>query len=408
MMTIEELYKDFEQATFEIQMARTPHDLETSVIGLRYTLEQQYAQCVLEADIKRKALIRSSADVSLMEIKINNLTNPNIFIRIGRIVGKLLGIYHDEWQYEKTKLEIDLLDLQQARLGAKREFDTLLTIWATRFPKRYTRAELNDAQPEETRQRLLDQANSDIIASGRIGQGNQMALRRIGIEPLELIANFQQQLSTPQLPNPKSIERNYLETGEVKLLVAVPTEKQAIQGLPCVEGLVKPNGVSWKIMNMFNNPVDENYNQIVLTALRDNSDWLLTIEDDTFPPPDAIVKLIMIARDNPGSAVGAWYPKRQHPREGVHIVLKDGIRQAMVDDGTTQEAYTMAMGCALFPVGLFKKINNGIPPWFVTMPNTLSQDSYFSQLAREAGCKLLVDTSIKCRHIDRVTGEIFV
>jgi len=45
-------------------------------------------------------------------------------------------------------------------------------------------------------------------------------------------------------------------------------------------------------------------------------------------------------------------------------------------------------------------------PWFVTTTH-LSQDSFFSQKAREAGWKLLCDTGIRCRHVDRDTGRSY-
>ena len=72
-------------------------------------------------------------------------------------------------------------------------------------------------------------------------------------------------------------------------------------------------------------------------------------------------------------------------------------------DGETVEVYTIPQGCTLFKTGIFKRINF---PWFVTTPQ-LSQDSYFSQQAREAGLKLWCDTSVRCRHVDRDSGETF-
>jgi hypothetical protein len=35
----------------------------------------------------------------------------------------------------------------------------------------------------------------------------------------------------------------------------------------------------------------------------------------------------------------------------------------------------------------------------------LTQDAFFSQLVREAGYQLLVDTSLRIAHVDRTTGE---
>src|SRR5205085_10998931 len=38
---------------------------------------------------------------------------------------------------------------------------------------------------------------------------------------------------------------------------------------------------------------------------------------------------------------------------------------------------------------------------------SLTQDSFFSQKARDAGYRLLCDTSVRSKHIDRNTGEVF-
>lgn len=72
-------------------------------------------------------------------------------------------------------------------------------------------------------------------------------------------------------------------------------------------------------------------------------------------------------------------------------------------DGSTVEVYTLPQGFTLIRTEVFRKL---IHPWFVTT-DQLSQDSYFSQLCREAGIKLWCDTSVKCDHVDRITGEIF-
>jgi hypothetical protein len=168
-----------------------------------------------------------------------------------------------------------------------------------------------------------------------------------------------------------------------------------------------PQWVEWRVFNNYSNKVADAYNFIVREALNDQADFLITVEDDTYPPPDAITRLIeMVRSENKKGkcAVGAWYPKREEPRQGVHIVLNGyNDRGPCPDDGKVHEVYTLAMGCSVYPTQMFREIEY---PWFKTTGH-LSQDSYFSQLARDAGWKLLVDTSLKCKHIDRTTGRVF-
>lgn len=386
-----DLNEELQQAFLEIQIPRTPYALEQLVVHSKFTKEQCYAQCVLEMSIAYDNLRTAKCNAELKEIEISEIDQST---RKGEL--------------QATIKKVELEQLNRARLGAVREFQALYNIWKS-FPKQYTREEMDAASPEEYRQRLLTQASQDLNASGRISVGNQEGMRTAGI------------LTTPRLDYARDIERKYiensvdptdfirevdkkyLETGKSRLLLAVATEEKAVNGLPCIEGLSFPNGTEVKIFNCWGRKVDDAYNEIVQTALFDKADFVFTVEDDTFPDKDALIKLMNLLRENPKSAVGAWYPKREPSKQGVHIELINGVRQAMKDDGKIHEAYTMACGCSLYPIEMFMQIPY---PWFKTTAN-LSQDSFFSQLARDAGYKLLVDTSIKCKHIDRVTGEVF-
>lgn len=366
---LEEMIKAFD----EIQMPRTPYVLENMVVNSKFTMEQKYAQCVLEMSIAYDNLRTAKCNAELKQIEIDEIDTSN---RKGEL--------------EKEIKKIELEQLNRARLGAMREFEYLFNLWKS-FGKKYTRQELNEAQEKEYTLRLETQARQDMNATGRISTSNQEGLRQIGRFPY------------PELDVSRSVEKRFLENGKYRILVAVPTEHKAEKGLPCLDGLEFPNGAEIKIYNSWGRKVDDSYNHIVETALRDKADFIVTVEDDTFPPKDAIVKLMKLLEKNENCAVGAWYPKKEKNRQGVHIELIKGKRGAMPDDGKIHEAYTMAMGCSIYPIEMFMKISY---PWFKTTPN-LSQDSFFSQLARENGYKLLVDTSIKCKHIERGTGEVF-
>jgi hypothetical protein len=371
--TNQKTMRDMIQAFDDIQMPRTPYVLEKMVVGSKFTEEQKYAQCVLELSIAYDNLRTAKAHAELKEIEIKKLKGKDREDELNRIIK-----------------QVELEQLNRARLGAMREFEFLFKTWQS-FPVQYTREDLNAAQETEYKMRLELQASQDMNATGRISQGNQEGLRQIGRMPF------------PQLELSRDVEKRFLETGQIKILIAVPTEFKAEKGLPCIDGVTIPNGAQIKIYNSWGRPVDDSYNHIVQVALEDKADYIITVEDDTFPPPDAFVRLLELARENPNCAIGGWYPKKEKAREGVHIIVKNGKRQAMKDDGKIQEAYTLSMGCSIYPIEMFLKIPY---PWFKTTAN-LSQDSFFSQLAREAGYKLLVDTSLKCKHIDRVTKKVF-
>ncbi|CAB4135164.1 hypothetical protein UFOVP276_120 [uncultured Caudovirales phage] len=369
------------QAFDEIQQPRTPFALEKLVVGNRFTAEQQYAQCVLEMSIAYDNLRLAQLGCQKKELEMQELPNTP--------VGKI----------DRGIKEIELEQTGRAMLGATREFAFLFDMWK-RFPKRYTRDELNAASPREYQLQLQTQALHDKEATGRIGVSNLEGLRQIGMnsESLELLPS-----AVTQGVSSDQVEQRYLAEGKCRILIGIPSEKKLEDGAKCIEGLVYPAGAEVKLFNNYGNPVAAAYNFIAQEALNDDADLLITIEDDTFPQPDALVRLVDFVRKNPRTAIGAWYPKREEYRQGVHIIVGKNERGPLHDDGEIHEVYTLAMGCSVYPVQMFREIQR---PWFKTSPQ-LTQDSYFSQLAREAGWKLLVDTSIKCRHIDRDTGKVY-
>jgi hypothetical protein len=379
---------DMLQAFDEIQMPRTPYVLENMVVNSRFTEEQQYAQCVLELSIAYDNLRLAKINVERKERKL----------------AKIKGSTRDA-QLDREEIEIEMEQTRRAMLGAEREFEYLFKKWQS-YKKKYTREDLNKAQETEYRIRLETQAQQDLNATGKISQSNQEGLRQIGIE------------LTPQLPVGEAVQRRYLEQGNVKIFRAMCTEK--IPGKDYknpFEGIQIPAGVqiSEDIYCCVGKPIADAYNDIVQHALTypaGKPDFLFILEDDTYPKPDVLQRLYALMSNERNKRqshleklpiVGGWYPKRQKFREGAHIEVIGGVRTFMPDDGTVREAYTICQGCILIPMTVFLDIPF---PWFMTTRD-LSQDSFFSQLAREAGYKLLVDTSIKCKHIDRVTKKVY-
>jgi hypothetical protein len=369
---IEKIITTLQQDFDAIQMPRTSFMLQKMVVEAHDHPAQAWAQCVLELQVKYDAIRRAKIRREILLLEISRLEGS------GDEIDKL----------HAAEKQIDIEEQDRAMLGAAREFESLYQLY-TSFGRRYSRHELDAAQPEYWQRRLTRQANQDLLATGHVSQSNQDGLRQIGAA----WPGQNQQIEATQTRD--------LSRGNRRLLVVVATENKAESGLPCVEGLHFPAGVECRVHNIYGLPTAEAYNEAGLTAMRDGADWLFTVEDDTFPPPDALVRLVNHNLD----VVGAWYPKRETPRTGVPIILKNGARQGLDDpDGSLREVYTIPQGCTLVRTDVLRTLPY---PWFVTTPQ-LSQDSYFSQLAREAGVSLWCDTSIMCRHIDRVDGTVYV
>ena len=376
----EELLEAFK----EMPQAKPDYVLKHLVIGSHETIEQQYAHAVLELRTAYSALRRVRIGLEKIDYQIG----------IYKEKAKKDKLYGFKWR----EREVDRYEMECAVIGKLREFSCLYKIWKS-FPKQYTRAEVNANQPEYWRKRLTRQANQDLFATGRISVGNQDALRQIG------------RGVTPELDHVRDIEHRFIEgeNSNTKIMIAVPVanhipeEEQKDFRLPCLDGLITPSGMQVKYYTVHGRKVAAAYNDAVREFLKDGADFLLTVEDDTFPPADALVKLMKHMADGK-RVVGAWYPKRQDAYEGAPIVIgNNGKRGHLEADGEVHEVYTIPMGCTLYSAEVFYKIEY---PYFETT-DCLSQDSFFSQKLRDAGFKLYCDTSIRCKHIDRVTSKVY-
>ena len=370
--------EELEQSFLEIQQPRTSYVIEKFVVGQHDTIEMQFSQCVLEIQIKVANLKRAKLGKRRIEIQIKELEDKGTEID----------------QIDADLKRIDLQEQDYAVLGALRELDALYKIYQS-FPKKYTREEIDNAQESYWKLRLDRQAQQDLQATGRVGVGNSEALRQINLA------------ATPKLDHIREVEKKYLEVGDVKILIVVPTREKA-ERLPVLENLAIPSGVQVKFLNVFGRTTAEAYNDAIQTALNDGCDMLLTVEDDTFPPTDGFQRLLARYREigDPKAVLGGYYVKKVPYPEGVHIQVIAGKRQALTlnkYDVGVHEVYTIAQGFTLFPIECFLQTEY---PWTVTTAH-LTQDSFLSQKLREKGFKLLVDASVRCRHVDFATGNSY-
>lgn len=199
------------------------------------------------------------------------------------------------------------------------------------------------------------------------------------------------------------VREHYAETSKPRMLIVTlvedprPLTNVAVLNRP----YEIPEQLDWRKLCINGMTIDRGYTEAVFTALREETTYIMFIEDDTFPPLDAITRLV--AQDTP--IIGGWYPQRnRHKRMGIPHVMENGVRRNLDNpDGKLHIVETIPMGCTLMKTEVFRKV---ALPWFVTKPH-FSQDVFFSQRARQAGYTLWCDTSILCKHIDRKTGEVF-
>lgn len=141
--------------------------------------------------------------------------------------------------------------------------------------------------------------------------------------------------------------------------------------------------------------------------------YVLTLEDDTIPPQDAILRLVESIELGPFDGVGGLYflkgeynmpqcygDPAEYARTGVLDFRPRDIRSAMQNQQVI-ECNGIAMGCSLYRMQVFRDIP---PPWFVTLQDpqqgSSTQDLFFCSKAKRAGKRFALDTRVACAHVD--------
>ena len=210
---------------------------------------------------------------------------------------------------------------------------------------------------------------------------------------------------------------------------------------------------NWSMVNVvqFLNPympkrysVADAQNLIVQHAIEKEFEWLWLLEDDTIPPPDAIVKFNKYIRDETHPVVSGLYFTRSVPSDPMIYrgrgtsyytkwklgdkVYADGVPTGMllIHMGLLREMYKDAPEYATYGGRTTRRIfRNPMEQWFDEEKGEFGQLSgttdlqwctdviegnYFKKSGWDKFAKMkypfLVDTSISCMHID-TTGEQF-
>lgn len=171
------------------------------------------------------------------------------------------------------------------------------------------------------------------------------------------------------------------------------------------------------------------YNRMIEEILKNEMfagyKYVLTLEDDNLPPPDAHVRLLESIDVGPFAAVsGIYFTKggynmpqaygnpREFERTGVCTFEPRDVMLAM-RGGNLIEVNGIGMGCALWRIEIFRKFP---PPWFVTVNDVFperkaiemkTQDLYFCERMRRAGMRLAVDLRVRVGHLDVETGVVY-
>lgn len=174
--------------------------------------------------------------------------------------------------------------------------------------------------------------------------------------------------------------------------------------------------------------VGKAYDAVISSILMDPtlSKWkyIMTLEDDNLPPPDAHTKLLeTIHAYNFDAVSGIYFTKGdfnmpmaygdpdEYSLTGVLDFKPRDIRVAL-EKGQIMPVNGIAMGCALWKMDLFREIR---APWFVTVNEwipekgvaLMTQDLNFCEKAKKAGKRFGVDCRCRVGHLNLDDGRVY-
>jgi hypothetical protein len=173
------MFDEINKAIAEVQQPRSRFQLERFVLGQHATPEMQYYQTVIELqDMIYKYKLAEIA-VKKTEAKISQL----------RATGDEL----DELKAQER--ELGLAQTRFTMLGAERELAHLVDIWKS-FEHKYTREEIEAAQPDYWQTRLTNNAKAMIMGGSGVNPAHIEAMDQAGVLDsfVEMVAQEKREL----------------------------------------------------------------------------------------------------------------------------------------------------------------------------------------------------------------------
>lgn len=175
------MHKDLFQAIAEIQQPRSEFQLRNFVLGQHDTDEMRYFQCLTEINDLYSKYRLAEISVKKQEIQISRLRATK-----------------DELDdLEAEEIEIGLEQTKLAMIGAQRELSTLIDLWNA-FPIKYSREQIELAQPTYWKARLTRQAELQAIGSGHVDWAQLDALKQAN-ELDAFLLNFAQSMEAKEI-----------------------------------------------------------------------------------------------------------------------------------------------------------------------------------------------------------------
>jgi hypothetical protein len=158
------MFEEIEKAIAEVQQPRSRFQLERFVLGQHATTEMKYYQVCLELQ-----------DM-IYKYKLAEINTKKTNLKIDRL--RATGDELDELKAQE--IELGLQNSKYAVIGAQRELAHLIDIWKS-FENKYTRDQIEAAQPEYWQARLSNNAKAMLMGGHSVNAAHIEAMEQAGV-----------------------------------------------------------------------------------------------------------------------------------------------------------------------------------------------------------------------------------
>jgi hypothetical protein len=158
------MFDEINKAIAEVQQPRSRFQLECFVLGQHATDEMKYYQTVIELQDAIYKYKLAALNVKKSQLKI----------------AKLRATGDDLDELKAQEVELQLAHTSFAMVGAEREMKHLIEIFDT-FTHKYTRAEIEAAQPDYWQARLTNNAKAMLMGGQSVNPSHIEAMEQAGV-----------------------------------------------------------------------------------------------------------------------------------------------------------------------------------------------------------------------------------
>jgi hypothetical protein len=158
------MFEEIQEAIAEVQQPRSRFQLERFVLGQHATPEMQYYQVCIELQ-----------DM-IYKYKLAEINKKKTDLKIERL--RSTGDELDELKAQE--IELGQAQTAFAVIGAQRELAHLIDIWDT-FEHKYTREEIEAAQPDYWQARLTNNAKAMLMGGQSVNAAHIEAMEQAGV-----------------------------------------------------------------------------------------------------------------------------------------------------------------------------------------------------------------------------------